>query len=642
MALTGHLGRRTPETIISDTKKLMRKQNPQAAEFFDSLDEERDKLAVASQIRYAQGKGPRSSLDWLAAQYESGRLDTRKRLLKMTLDRRNELLNDDERSGFLVGYESLTGGLALMPDKAENEYLDLLEQLQGTADWNVVKDDPSSLVIRSFLAEKHPDLWSFYCSNREWLRVPLADIEASGDATAKMVLIRVIQAAKDYHPLVEESVRSLRFQVFGLLLFEEYGPLLKGLRDNQIPLDQALEAVFANQDDLPRSSASKQEVEDKVIELTTLRIRKPKLWTLVCEGSPDILWLDKVAPAHSEEVCLKYGHLDVAVMLRTFYQDDIRLAVNSLLRYGDVALYYLSEHAERPNSQLRNLIRKPDIGIRVIPYMAKFGDKGLAQLNNDVRWLNEWFDAEGNEIRPPGEWLKAVPFVGAPANVIDKLSHGRPLEAAEFGWAALDVADCALLIVSLGTSSAATAVRKSAEVAGTQIVKRTGRSAVRSAVLEAARSSAAAGTRFTRGPVLRGLINAAAAAVHVADKGRAAVRFAVTGVDKGLRAWKSVNPTLRRWAYRGLLGLSLVIVVRERTLPMLSDTDFGRLVGEYIGRTSVEIATNIATGVVSALRELLDVAVGRFPWEYIILGLIWLLFGVMICRVAITRHALRV
>ena len=77
----------------------------------------------------------------------------------------------------------------------------------------------------------------------------------------------MLQAAKDYHPLVEEAVKSLKFQAFGLLLFEEYGPLLKSLRDHEVPLDQSPEEVFANQPDLPGRNSSVREREDKAVEL---------------------------------------------------------------------------------------------------------------------------------------------------------------------------------------------------------------------------------------------------------------------------------------------------------------------------------------------------------------------------------------
>jgi hypothetical protein len=616
-----------PEAKIKDTVERLRNEHPGAAKFFGELEDQRDKLAAAAQIQHAQEK-KRSSLDWLAAEYSSGRLATRQRLLKMTLDKRNALLSDEDRIGFVAGYETFSNGLAEASPALATDYVSALEHLQGTADWGAVKDDPTSLVVWKELARERPDLWTFYVQNREWMRQPLADMDAAGSDDSRQLMIRVVQAAKDYHPLVQEAVTAHQLEVFGLLLFEEHGPILKGLRDRQVPLNEALELVYAYQDELPGRKASLHEKEAKVTELSTFRTRKPAVWQLASKGAPDVLWLDRMVPDLSDALCRKYGEQDIAVLLRTSYADDVRVAAQALVKFGDVAFYYLSSHAAQPGSRLRNLMRRAEVGVRAIPYYAKFGDKGIDQLEDDVRWLNEWFDAEGNEIKPQGEWLKAVPFVGAPLNVAIKLGQGRPITGEEIGWAALDVADCVLLVASFGTSSAATAARKGAEATGKAMLKSAGRRAEAKIICEAAEHAATkAVIATTRGPVLRGLLRIAGrvaeSAEQLVSKARTTLRFGADKVGQGLDAWHSVPPTIRRSVYRGLLAVSLAVVVKERTLPILLDPEYAKKIGQFVGQVVADAGKSAAIAIATALNEMLRNLAGNIPWQWIIVPTVW-------------------
>ncbi len=628
LAIQGRLfNARSPEAKIKDTVERLRNERPGAAKFFGELEDLRDKRAAAAQIQHAQEKG-RSSLDWLAAEYSSGRLATRQRLLKMTLDKRNALLSDEDRIGFVAGYESLSSGLAVASPTLATDYISALEHLQGSADWGAVKDDPTSLVVWKELAQERPDLWTFYVQNREWMRQPLADMDAVGTDDPRQLMIRVVQAAKDYHPLVQEAVNDHQLEVFGLLLFEEHGPILKGLRDRQVPLNEALELVYAYQDELPGRKASLQERETKMTELATLRTRKPAVWHLASKGAPDVLWLDRMVPDLSEALCQKYGEEDIAVFLRTSYEQDVRVAAQALIKFKDIARYYLSSHAGQPGSRLRSLMRRPEVGVRVIPYYAKFGDKGIDQLDDDVRWLNEWFDAEGNEIKPHGEWLKAIPFVGAPINVVNKLRQGRPISGEELGWAALDVADCVLLVASFGASSVETAARKGAEATGKAVAKSTGRRAEAEFIRERARSAATrAITATSRGPVLRGLLRIAGRAAegtsHVLAKARTALRWGASKVEQGRDAWRSVPPAIRRGVYRGLLAVSLAIVVKERTLPILLDPDNAKQLGQFVGQVIAEAGKSAAIAIATALNEILRNWAGNFPWQWVIVASVW-------------------
>ena len=94
--------------------------------------------------------------------------------------------------------------------------------------------------------------------------------------------------------------------------------------------------------------------------------------------------------------------------------------------------------------------------------IGKFGIQDtFNRIEDNVKWVDRYVSKDGKLTEEKASLIEACPFVGGMATVAKNWAKGYPCEWSEIGWAALDVADCALLIASLGASSAVT-VGKSA------------------------------------------------------------------------------------------------------------------------------------------------------------------------------------
>jgi hypothetical protein len=204
----------------------------------------------------------------------------------------------------------------------------------------------------------------------------------------------------------------------------------------------------------------------------------------------------------------------------------------------------------------------------------------------------------------------------------------------------LDVADAALLVASFGSSAAVTAPVKEGGAAVAKTVAKSegkrqallsGRAAARSAAKAAAekesqtllrramvkglRWAAATGATAGRGWRL------AAATVRVAERPVKGLLQAAKTVD---RAWASVPPAIRRIVYRSLLAVGLYVTISQRTVPALDK--IGAEVGKFVGQVAKNTSEALASGLSTALNELLGRTPGRLSvwlaWGLYALGLI--------------------
>ena len=186
----------------------------------------------------------------------------------------------------------------------------------------------------------------------------------------------------------------------------------------------------------------------------------------------------------------------------------------------------------------------------------------------------------------------------------------------ELGWAGLDVIDGALLVASFGTSAPVTVAKQTAKATGRQAVKQTTRSAAKSAAAKAtARSTVRSGAResFLKSFARRSgrwAAPIAGGAELVFRIGRTTVsRIGISARQAATRlstSWKASPLRLRKWAYRGLLGVGLYFTVTERTIPKLPEIAAG--IGEQVGKIARSVTEAIPTALASALREWLDVS----------------------------------
>ena len=331
------------------------------------------------------------------------------------------------------------------------------------------------------------------------------------------------------------------------------------------------------------------------------------------------LRLNRDVPALAESLLREYGQYDIPAFLYTYFgtsPEALDQAARAVHYYGENALVILQRYAE--TGRLESFLRNPKIGHRIVPFLAKKMDAGLDLAREDPKWVDRYFDEEGRAVPEP--WLMAIPFVGAPLQVTRNWFNGIPNEWSELGWAAWDVADVLLLVASLGTTTGAQAVKTTVKNVVKVGGKRLTREGARRVVAEqTTRRLAKGGVQKLSGSLLRRAVSTVnSGVIRVLGSSR---NFIVWGSKPLLKAggaayqsaravlgtWKGVNPLVRVWTYRTLLGVSLLVTLAERTIPGLHliGTKLGEVIGQ-VTRETVHAATDALTAAAKeAFRDMI-------------------------------------
>jgi hypothetical protein len=585
-------------------------RDPQAAKEIVSLQARSDAKALGAVLVEADRRG---GLDAVKQLTKSEKKPPALRLAELAVNA-NLNIDGEQRDGVLLAHgpavETLSGA-----DAGVEEYVDALEKAsKDPSAWSLVRDDPVGLVVWMHLKKR--ELLDYYANERDWLATALA--ESTVDEAS---LSRSLQTAKDFHPLVKESLVELKLGRAGFELFLEHGSLIQAaVTQNRIPLEELLEVIFANRDLV----VAKQQVDSPAQNaewLAKLRANKPQVWK-AARATPFALRLEEQAPDVAERLLEKYGADDVAAFLFAAYEHEVEPAARAIDRYGDLGFYVLNRYHE--DKRVHTLLAEEHIGVRIVPFLAQFGDKGLDQVTANRAWLDKYISADGMPIEK--EWWTKIPFGGA-ADVARNVASGKPNEWSELGWGALDVADAALLIASFG---------------GSALVTTGGKEAVKRAAINEAKQSAgrAVGSRLAAREALAAgrsasLLRRAAGLSRsvVTSVGRTAVRASETAaslVRNSAAGWTRLSPNARKWTARALLGAGLFITLKERTLPMMSEK-----AGAILERIARQPLESLGEGLRSALAAItgidpsaLGTAVGIGLYAAVLLSLIaatWLL-----------------
>ena len=463
--------RRQLEAQIDEIRKL----NPEADAFFAKVQDRRDAAALGATIRAAEVEhGKPSALRAVADEIARGGAPAYYRLMHLAADIRRAP-SQAEREAILYSHGTTLQNLLVdQSGVAADEYLTQLEMAAADPElWAVVKDDPVGLLLFPHLQED-PRLWQFYREERGWLSDVLATAapEAGSDVAGAAFLADLVRIAKDNHPQVKAAVAE--FGLVALPLYETHGAILRETSRLGVPDGGVLEIIFANQDQFAENPPSAE-------QLINLNKNRPAVWD-AARYEALVLRLDAAVPHLSEPLLEQFPGADIAAFLFTNYEGEIPAAASALAKFGDLGLYILNRYQGDP--RVHELLRNPEVGARAIPFLARFGDQGFEKLEDNLAWLDRYFDAEGNPEKGHS-WIEGVPIVGAPANVVQLWVKGHPVSWGELGWAGLDVVDGALLVASFGASAPVTVARQGAKTTARQTVKQSTRSAGRSAAAKA-------------------------------------------------------------------------------------------------------------------------------------------------------------
>lgn len=605
--------------------------DPQAAAILTRIEDEwqQHALMVATYSASADGRR-RSVLAEMAAEAsKTNGLPYRARIAALALHQA-DLRDAEARSAFLASHGTACEGLAIGGDWwATSDYVGMLEQAAGLPNvWPLVRDDPLALVLWSQIDDPDLTLLSFYHRNRDWLAEPLAalDLRANeGNWTVKSALAKLAQHEEPLRIAVQQG----ELGVYALAVILSHGSLVDVCLE-QYGLDpsEVISVIVFNQDVLGEHEGDARWIGEKATWLATVRQRHPIVW-FAAGMTPWALRLHRDAPHVSDALLEKYGADDVAALIYQHFEDANRVAAaaSAIDRYGDLAIYVLARYEDDAFiSHVGDYLVDEKIGIRVIPFVIRFGDDAFNRIEDDKDWVDRYFNRDGTPRVDSLEWVQYVPG-GSALHVARNWAKGYPCEWSEIGWAAVDVADVALTVASFGTSKAATAAAKTVAkgaraAARTEAVVAKGAraaktSAWRKALAEFRASPARSATRTSRAAEMARGIKAGTIVLGEAIWGTvklaaAPAKLAYRGGKRALDAWKGLSPAKRVWISRGLLGVGLYITVTERTLPNLDKISTG--VGELIGKAAAGAVTMAADALASALAEFAEQVTGGAPW----------------------------
>jgi hypothetical protein len=636
----------SPQKTIQKLLPELERRNPEAAAELARMQETRDNVALAATLKERAQLRGLDGLVQLAQAHKNpenlhGIYDLR--LAEIAVSRR--FVNQQQRSDFIlahgIGLEqqyALFNGLGLPASQSPvNDYFRSLElAAQDDHLWSRVRENPVML----FLMQQNVDqeLLDFYNDEKDWLDDVLFVVvcNANADEEGEPLMPQdVLQTIRKNHPVFKNALETFSspesdgYESAACViyaLFANYGGMFRYcVKEGLMPVSELLEVVFANLDFFDKHADDAP--ENLAAKLITIRDSHPAVWQ-AAKQYPLCLELYDRIPHLADSLCENYVHDDIATFLFTKYDDNVPAAAAAIDKFGDLAVLMLTRHENSP--VFREALKNNSLGVRIIPYVARFEDHGLARLDTNQEWLNKYFDEAGNAKEK--EWWTQLPGGGA-ADVARNWANGYPNEWGELGWAALDVADAVLLVACLGASAPASAAKTGATTTakvGSKVVAREvveNAAARRVAAAAGARTAAREGTAslfrraLARTGLLRGSRIAAGTARVVLVPIRAAVSTAgrmSSAVFANVRSirvgWAGLAPTTRQAVCRGLLTVGLTVTIYYRTMPMLkeqllkvSSIDADKI-GRQLAGTTTELAKTAAGALAAFLDEMLRLA----------------------------------
>jgi hypothetical protein len=658
------------KTVTKITETL-RRRDPAAAAELEQIRHQHNINALAATLQERQH---RDGVDGLVRLAQEGRR-TRESQMRTAFDlslaemalKPELIINADQRQSFLNAHANHLQHLHWIQNNIENQdvrrlldrntdkYLTLLEKAsQNPDEWRRVRDNP--MMVQLMLSGVEPEGLEFYDQEKEWLDDVLYSLltsvepEQAEEQTIDLSVIEsespskplsktvdtendqwtrhILQTIRKNHPYFRNAMKEYFHDtqteiddglVFVFDLFERHGRAIQICVDKgAVPLEELLGVMFANPDYCDKYLHSPEHLAARLL---TIRREMPHVWEhadrqLVFQLTDDV-------PEIANELCRKFGTDDIAVFLYLKYGNAVPQAAAAVNQFGDLAIYILNRYSE--SELFRKYLKDFSLGVRIVPYTAMFEDKGLERLVTNQAWLDKFFDSDGNPKQD--QWYETLPGGGA-VKVAGNWAKGYPSEWNEIGWAALDVADAALLVASLGTSAPASAMK----TAGTAGIKVGTKAVARDTVTTVIKSGTRATTKGARNLAKtqkttlfrQGIRTLARQPFRLVPQGgrllvQTAKIVAITPAKKlsgsiyrsarsVYAARHGVNPAARKIIYRSLLATGITITLWNRTIPALKLTlpQMGEKIGAFIADSAKVGAETTAAVLNGFLEQLLN------------------------------------
>jgi hypothetical protein len=670
------------DKTIAKVTETLRRQNPEAATELEKMRHRHNINALAATFQERKHLDGIDGLVRLAQEGKTTRAIFDLSLTEMALQP-VLITNAQQRQTFLNAHANHLQhldwvqknindqNLQYFLDRHTSEYLRQLEKAsQNPDEWRRVRDNP--MMVQLMMSGVDAVDLEFYDREKEWLDdvlyLLLTSIETDSDIdsnngqnseTNDQWTRHLIQTIRKNHPYFRDAIKEYLQDsqidtntglIFVFDMFERYGQTIQICVDKgAIPLEELLGVMFANPDYCEQYSHSPENLAARLI---TIRQQMPNVWEhadrqLVFQLSDDV-------PKIADALCRQFGTDDIAVFLYLNYNDAIQESATAVNKFGDLAIYILNRYSD--SELFKKYLKDFSLGVRLVPYVAMFEDKGLERLETNRGWLDKYFDTEGNPKQD--KWYETLPGGGA-VKVAGNWANGYPSEWSELGWAALDVADAALLIASLGTSAPVTTMK----TAGTTSVKVGTKTIARDTVTTVLKSGTRVTSKGSRNLAKtqksflfrQGIRAFAKQPFHLIPQGgrllvQAGKNITITPLKKltgniyrSARSvyisWQGVPPATRKIVYRSLLATGLVITLWNRTLPELQTTlpQIGEKVGALIADSAKVGAETLASVLNGFLEQLLKTPNGSRFLPYFVY---WGIVATMIIATMLLAHRL--
>jgi len=660
IAIQASFGQKNQQTdrsqqVVDEIIAKLAKQDPEAARRLKRAFDSKSSKGMAVALLVKEKESGLQGIQEIANQFESALGSPLVQLLSQavdsglcpTLESKQEFI---QSHGTMLAMANKSGFFAdqIMADKMVQDHLARLSRaMKDPNSWAQVRNDPLALFFLDGIEDLV--LRQYYVDNSEWLGETLAEfrLDKSGDFSGyvnnimqekikdgsnqpidgnptKDDWIELISTARKYHPLSRQLAEHGGAEAFGLLL--EHGDLIKACVTKGIPALESADVIYANASGLTDSKATCETTASWFVEI---RDRRPAVWSAAkCQNF--VLELDNAVPNYSEKLMAEYADDNVAALLVTTCSRYLEPAAHSIVKYGDIAIYSICKYGEFPEFEEGMLVAD---GFRVPAYMMIKGDAGIKTVANKFA-IDKEFKANGD---PAGNWgWASVPIIGGPTNVVRNWANGVENDWSEIGWAALDVADGALIVASFGSSTALTATRATAKIAAKQaaLLAKTGS---RQAAKVAAKSGARKSLLSTLGRTGKWAESMGRTALKAGQWTFRTGKYLVGGpihyAQKVFKyayiASKNIPQFMKRAIYMTYLTVSLTYRITEKSLPDLKEfvddkgSEIYRDIGDRIERT-VDLMSD-------AFKKLLPLgnsfAIGLFAYWLIPLLFGWLSYS---------------
>ncbi len=658
----GSADERQARQIIDQVTERIAKTDPEVAERIRvaSKSQQGNLEGLAVALLFQEKVGNDKGVANLANQLGQG--SPLVELLDLAMDK-SDFPEEESRNDFLLAHGAILamgGDKEILTDRAQaqsavRQHLQRIERARKSPDWPKLKYDALSVWILDGI--NNQELRSYYLDNREWLGEALAEFrlkDSKGEPGSPGAgdWEELIAVARKYHPLSREAVTGNRNGEIGiegerggsegLAMFLDHGDVIKGCAENGLPVLETVALLFANPGWKENAT-----VDQKIQRLVEIHRNRKAVWAMAM-ASPQILELDEKVPQYSDKLIENSGHDDIASLILNVCQGYEEPAAHAVEKYGDMAIVTLRKYGQF--DQFRAGMMEPG-GFRAPAYMMIKGNEGLNRVGNPAN-LDKEFDAKGD---PVGGWgWKDVPILGGPVNVARNWYNGATNEWSEIGWAALDVADGALLVATFGGSGVVTAEKQAVKSTAKRIALEGAEKAAKTAV-KGAREAAKQAFRKVPALGFKGAMLArlgrtgeytasiAQKLAHLSRITYSGSKFVIGGMTKVINrsfraakgAYSKLPPSAKRAINGALLVVSLTYSINERTFPAIKEMIKGGT-GEVVDLLykPIQDFVKVVASIIKALESHLGLPIGGFINWFVLAGLAFVTYRLFPWRAA--------